>query len=161
MLEVKRIKLESAVPVLKEILDGKSRVRITAAGMSMFPFIRENIDTVELASARFAHIRRGDIVLIERKHGQCVLHRVVGKEAGAFYLAGDAQEWVEGPLQPEQLLAVVACVWRNGKPILCTNAFWKLLSMIWLILLPCRPILIKGFNGIRKFVKLNGGVEPN
>ena len=71
--------------------------------MSMYPFLREDKDKVELAMTSFSCIKKGDVVLIKRESGEYVLHRVLKKSMDHFYIVGDAQQWIEGPLLPEQL----------------------------------------------------------
>ena len=94
MCEIKFVKSVDMFPVVKEILNKSISVSITVTGMSMYPFLRENIDSVELSDASFMSICRGDIVLILRKNGDYVLHRVLRKEKNNFYIIGDAQQWI-------------------------------------------------------------------
>lgn len=145
MNEVKLVKSVEMFPVIKEILKKGINVSITVTGMSMYPFLRENTDSVELANVCFTSIRRGDIVLIIRETGEYILHRVIKKEKGGFYIVGDAQQWIEGPLRPEQFIAVATAVCRGKRHIKCSSFWWKLLSGAWLRILPFRYLLIKTY----------------
>jgi hypothetical protein len=143
MREVKQVKANQMFPVIMEIFLNQSRVLIAVTGMSMYPFLRENIDSVELSNSSYENICYGDIVLILRESGEYVLHRVLKKEIDCFYMIGDAQMWIEGPLYPNQLIAVVTAVCRKDKKIECSNFWWKLLSLVWLKLIPFRSVLIR------------------
>lgn len=143
MYKLRQIKAEDMFHVVRELTKYGRSARITVTGMSMYPFLREGIDSVELSHADFAGITIGSIVLILRKSGQYVLHRVVRKKNDCFYITGDAQRQIEGPLLPEQLMAVVTAVWRRGRRILCTDAAWKAFSAMWIVMLPFRGIILR------------------
>ena len=150
MCEIKKIKSAEMFPVIKEILEGGGSAWITVTGMSMYPFLREDEDCVELSSTSIDTIKRGDIVLIQRITGEYILHRVLRREKESFYIIGDAQQWVEGPLMPEQLIAVVTAVKRNKLQFTCQNKFWKLLVKIWINMIPLRHLFIKGIRFLGK-----------
>lgn len=129
----------------KSFDDGKN-VWVVISGMSMYPFLREDIDRVELTRREFSHIKKGDIVLIQRTSGEFVLHRVLKKNKFDFYIIGDAQQWIEGPILKNQLKAVAINMNRNGKMISCNNFILKILIKFWLILRPIRYKLIRIFR---------------
>lgn len=150
MYKVNRLKSKEIFPLVKEILESGKNVRLIVTGMSMYPFLREGVDSVELAKPDYNKLRRGDIVLIVRDNGQYIMHRVLKKEKNCFYIVGDAQQWIEGPLRPDQLFATVAAVWRKEKYISCSGFGWRLLTNIWMNLLPYRYIIIKSYRKIRR-----------
>jgi hypothetical protein len=143
MHKIKLIKANDLFPHVKELLKQEVRVRITVTGMSMYPFLRGNKDSVELKKTNFTDIKKGDIVLICRECGDYILHRVVKKDSSCFFIMGDAQQWIEGPLYPEQLQAKVAAIWRGNTRIDGSNIMLKLLTEAWDGLLPFRRMLIK------------------
>ena len=149
MCEVIYIKSENIFPVINEILDRGNSVRITVTGKSMYPFLREKIDSVELFPGNFNSIGIGEIVMIQRDSGEYVMHRLLKKEKDCFYILGDAQLWVEGPVRPEQLTAVVKAIWRNNKKIKCSNILWRILSLIWLNMFPFRKVIFKVYKLLR------------
>ncbi|MDF2988027.1 MAG: putative transcriptional regulator [Eubacterium sp.] len=157
MREIKLIKSADIFPVIKEILCDGTNVWITVTGMSMYPFLRENLDSVKLSKTSFDAIRKGDIVLIKRKSGEYILHRVLKKEKGHFYIVGDAQKWIEGPLQPEQLIAAVTEIKRKDHQFSCQNSWWKFLVGFWINIIPFRNYFIKA---IRVFLKLKKYLKP-
>ena len=154
MCEVKLVKSVEMFPVIKEILKKGINVSITVTGMSMYPFLREKIDRVELTNASFTGIHRGDIVLILRGNGEYILHRIIRKEEYGFYIVGDAQQWIEGPLSPEQLIAVATAVSRRKRYIKCSSLWWKALSAAWLRILPFRYLIIRTYRQLSRIKQI-------
>lgn len=150
MQKLKRVKSENIFPVIKEILDKGKSTRITVTGMSMYPFLRENIDSVELSKADLSNIRRGDIIMILRDSNVYVMHRVIKTEKNCFYMVGDAQQDIEGPLRYDQIFAKVTSVWRKDKKIDVSNVWWNFLSNFWMILLPFRSSIITSYRRLRR-----------
>lgn len=143
MNKINRVKSEYLFPVIIELIQNNQKATITVTGNSMSPFLKEIRDRVELSATSFNEIKRGDIVLIRRKTGYHVMHRVYKKEKDCFFMVGDAQEWIEGPLYPDQLIAIVKRVWRKNREISCDNIIWKFLSLLWLYLRRYRYTIFK------------------
>lgn len=152
-MQVVKVKSKTIFPVIVDLLNSGQTARITVTGNSMNPFLKEGRDSVELSKTSFPEIRRGDIVLIQRTNGIYVLHRVYQKRKECFFMVGDAQQWIEGPLYPEQLVAKVASVRRKGREIRCTNIVWILLSWVWLRLRIFRYKIFKVNTFIRKVIR--------
>ena len=150
MDNIMKVKAAAIFPFIEEILEQGQNSRITVTGSSMYPFLRDGVDSVEFSKGSFDSISRGDIVLIRRRDGAYVMHRVLKKEGISFYMVGDAQQWIEGPLYADQLLAVVTAVYRKDRKIVCRSIWWRTLSGIWLWMLPCRHIVFKLYRGFRR-----------
>lgn len=150
MHQIKRMKTKEMLPIINELLQDGKRVRITVTGMSMYPFLCEHRDLVELSRANSSHIKRGDIILFQRRSGEYVLHRVILKKGRNCYIAGDAQYWLERIDLRKQMLARVNAVWRNHKKYECGSLTWRLLSQAWMLLLPIRPYVIAAYQGLRR-----------
>lgn len=149
MREVK-IKTMNIFPLITELLEKGQSTKITVSGDSMYPFLRDGIDSVELSKGRFEDLKRGDIAMFRRRDGAYVMHRIYKRNNGNIFIVGDAQKWIEGPLQKDQFIAVVNHIWRKNKKISCNNIWYKLTSLIWLVLRPCRLHIFKIYNVIRK-----------
>ncbi|NLK87539.1 MAG: peptidase S24 [Clostridiaceae bacterium] len=143
MCELKKVRAAELFSLVDEILGNGERAWITVTGMSMYPFLREGRDSIELSSVTYDTVKKGDIVLIRRKTGQYVLHRLLKKERDQFYIIGDAQQWVEGPLNPGQLLAYVTRIKRGKQTIICNNIIHRCAAGIWLALIPYRNKVIR------------------
>ena len=133
-----KVPSDALFPIIEEHLRDGQEVVICVRGDSMFPLMRSNKDDVKLAHATFSQIKKHDVVLIQRDSGAYILHRVCKKTPNEFYMIGDNQQEIEGPLRPNQLLAVVVEVYR-GKYVIRRGSFlWGLYARIWLILRPFR-----------------------
>ena len=101
--------------------NGEAYVRIT--GTSMRPLLHHLRDGVIIVPPE--RIRRGDIVLFDRRNGRYALHRVIRKGTDGFTMAGDNQWFIEQGLPYEQVVGVVSTVVRNGKRIPVERPFMK------------------------------------
>ena len=139
---VLKIPADTLFPIVEEYLANEQEVVICVRGNSMFPLIRNITDSIKLKSASFDQIKKLDIVLIRRDSEAYILHRVCKKTPSAFYLVGDNQKEIEGPLRPDNLIAVVAEIYRGELIIRRGSLFWNVYGWIWLVLRPFRePIL--------------------
>lgn len=153
MHELVKIKSAELFPFIDELLQKDEKVWITVTGNSMYPLLREGIDSVELSKATFETVKKNDIILIKRKNGGYVLHRLLRKEKDCFYMIGDAQQWVEGPLYPEQLKAFVTSIKTRKHTIKCDNMLYKLCVKIWMLLIPFRYKIIKVIGKLGRLLK--------
>lgn len=153
MCEVVEIHANKLFSLVLELIHNGQNAKIAVRGTSMLPFLRNDIDSVELSKARFDDIKRGDIVMIRRYDGAYVMHRVIQKSTKEFFIIGDAQQWIEGPLHPDQLVAVVNTVWRKKKKISCSNIVWKTLCNCWLLVIPWRYRILKANEKLHKWIE--------
>ena len=136
------IKADDWVPAMLRLMESGKEVKIKPQGNSMYPFLRNQRDYV-IFRLPDRKLRRGDIVLYRRDGGQHVVHRIhhVGKDG--FYMVGDNQTGIEGPLRREQILAITVKIIRKGKQIDCRkNIGYRILSALWLWILPFRNHVI-------------------
>ncbi|MCF8219361.1 MAG: S24/S26 family peptidase [Bacteroidales bacterium] len=129
----------SVIPLLND----NYHIKLTIPGNSMYPFLRNNKDTIELKPAKFEEISKGDIVLIENDKGKYIIHRVYKRENQRFFIIGDAQRKIEGPFYPDNLIGIVCTIWRNDKQINMNGFIWKSLVKLWIFLIPLRPSILK------------------
>ena len=125
--------------------DGKTAV-IPVSGGSMMPFLVSDRDFVMLSDIGDG-IRKGDIVLYQRRNGQFILHRVCKvKKKKLYYMIGDAQNVIEGPIMEEQIRAKVVKIMRNGIWISKTCFWWWFFEVIWIRLIPVRKYIWRGYQ---------------
>jgi hypothetical protein len=153
MPDVKKVKAANLFPLVSELLAQGQDIRLPVSGHSMYPFLRDGVDSVEFTTGNFQDVARGDIVLIRRTTGYYVMHRILCKKKDCFFMVGDAQQWIEGPLFPEQIIAVVSAIWRKEKRIPCSDRWLRFLTGLWLILRPWRYFILKVFRKIRTIMK--------
>lgn len=151
------VKSAEIFPVIQDLLSAGRSAILTVTGNSMYPFLRNGIDSVELINTDFYKLSRGNIVLIKRNSGAYVLHRIVKKKENCFYIVGDNQQDIEGPLKPDQVVAGVQAIFRQNKRIECSNAYLKLLVSIWITVLPFRRLIniyaFYPFRLVKRFLK--------
>jgi len=109
---------------------GKS-VRLTVTGSSMQPFLRPHIDSVELVQLDLSTVKTGDIALFRRGNGEFVLHRIYSIQENHYFFTGDAQTFIEGPIEANQIIARVTTIWRGQKNISASNTALRVAAKTW------------------------------
>jgi signal peptidase len=121
------------MPVIRAALERNQRVRLTATGSSMFPFIRGG-DVVELEPMHSLPVV-GDLVLAQcasvPEDERYVLHRVVRVKGEGFFLRGDAQPDCEGPFTRGDVLGRVTLIYRNGRAHRLDQGIWRHVGLAW------------------------------
>ena len=130
------------------ISQGHENVPVPVRGVSMRPFLR-NADFAYLVRLP-EKLKRGDIVLYQRKNNQYVLHRVYKiLENGSYLMLGDSQMEPE-PVETEQLRAKVSFVRCGGVDCRPGSFRWWFFACPWLYLAPWRPQIAKLLSLFRK-----------
>lgn len=134
---------------LEEMLNKHDTILIAPEGYSMYPLIVPKRDEVILKRLDERKLKRGDVVLFRRTEGTLILHRIVKVTPKGYYLTGDNQTEIEGPVRREQIKAVLECIIRKNRHIFVTNPVYIITTRMWLWLLPVRAYIKKA----AKFVK--------
>ena len=70
------------------------------------------------------------------------MHRIHHVKPDGYYIVGDAQCMIEGPVAEEQIFAVVTKVIRKGKTIQPGDFWWEFFRHVWLHIVPVRrPVM--------------------
>lgn len=120
----KSVRLADVFPQMKEILEGGGSVTLNPKGISMLPLLRQGRDGVVLKKTQKPP-RRYDIAFYTRPDGQFVLHRIVGRRKNGYVLRGDNQVENEYGVKPDQIVAVVTHICRDGRVIPCTSLKYR------------------------------------
>ena len=134
---------------LKQLVEAGHEVVITVAGWSMEPFLHNQRDRVLLRKP-IRPLKNGDIVFYQRKTGQYVLHRIFKKKPEGYYLMGDNQLELEGPIEENAIFAVAIEVERNGRWFSAENLAWTTACGIWRMLYPVRKFAYAVKKTMRK-----------
>ena len=102
---------------IEQLLEAGEVIQIYPEGYSMYPMFVPGRDAAVIKKADVKKIRRADVVLYRRKGSILVLHRVVKRKGGQFYMAGDNQTEVEGPVEEDQIRGILTAFVRNGRRI--------------------------------------------
>lgn len=128
---------------LEKLLQDGNIIRIKPQGYSMYPLFIPGRDEALIQKVPVQSLRRNDVVLYRRKHGILVLHRICQITSEGFFMTGDNQYEIEGPLQPEQIKGKLIAFIHNGIEISADNLIYRFFSCLWLLMLPIRPFCFK------------------
>ncbi|MCC8138550.1 MAG: S26 family signal peptidase [Clostridiales bacterium] len=156
---------------IERILNEGKTIQIKPKGTSMYPMFIEGRDEAIIAPlaeraknggaavsagehrADGANPSRGDVVLYRREHGILVLHRICRCTADGYYLVGDNQSEIEGPIRREQIRGVLTGFIRKGKYISVRHPLYIISSRLWLVLLPVRPRIAGFLSRVKKWAR--------
>ena len=118
------------VAALKEMVEQGMEVSMTIFGTSMEPFLIDKRDKIYFRKTEDP-IKKGDMVFYQRKTGEYVMHRVLKVRKHQYYLAGDHQTFLEGPIEAQQICAKVISVERAGVWLTEKDRLWKFYAGWW------------------------------
>ena len=128
---------------LEQLLRERNIIRLKPQGFSMYPLFIPGRDEALIQQVPVSSLKRNDVALYRRDQGILVLHRIVRITSGGYYMTGDNQYEIEGPLRPDQFRGKLIGFVRNGKEISTQNPLYRLLSALWLLMLPVRPFCFR------------------
>lgn len=141
----KEVSANELFPLVKEVINHGHKARFTIRGNSMCPWIVDNRDQVLLT--RCDKLKTGDIILYQNSRGNYILHRIMKKEENGYRTMGDSCITADEELiTPKEVIGVVQKIYRNGKEIDCTSAFWQFIFLLWRVLLPFRNELLRIYH---------------
>lgn len=141
------------VSVLREIAEEGNVVSMRIAGSSMSPFLCHGRDYIYFTKPD-RELRRGDMVFYQRDSGQYVMHRIYKVRSEGYYMVGDAQTQIEGPLRREQIFARIIRVKRKDSVLEPGDFWWEFFEHVWIRLIPLRCVLQKIYGFFAKWKKL-------
>lgn len=137
------------VSVLRELTEQGKEVSLIISGNSMSPFLMHERDVIYFKKPD-RKLRRGDMVFYQRKTGQFVMHRIWKVKEDGFYIVGDAQKEIEGPVQREQIFALITKVMRKGKWLGPGDFWWEFFEKIWIRIVPVRGLIRNAYGFLNK-----------
>ena len=111
---------------LEKLLNDGAIIRIRPQGYSMYPLFIPDRDEALIQQVPIGY-----------------LQRIYAVTPAGFFMVGDNQSELEGPIQPEQIKGKLIAFIHNGKEISVDNIPYQILSFLWLWLLPIRPFCFK------------------
>lgn len=136
------------VSVLRELTEAGQEVSMRISGNSMSPFLIHGRDSICFRKPD-RPLKAGDMVFFQRLSGQFVMHRICKVRPEGYYIIGDAQQVIEGPVQREQIFALINKVNRKGKWIGPGDFWWEFFAHVWLNVIPLRRIFVKLYGRFR------------
>lgn len=128
--------------MLRELTEQGYEVSMTVAGNSMSPFIIDQRDSISFKKPD-RELRRGDFVFYQRANGQFVCHRICRVKPDGYYIVGDAQTVIEGPIQRGQIFGLITYVTRKGKRLAPGDFWWEFFEKVWIRIIPLRMPLLR------------------
>lgn len=142
---------------IEQLLKAGKNIQIKPKGYSMYPVLVPDRDEAIVEPVDISKLKRGDVVLYRRDAdvtgGILVLHRIWKCSKEGFFMVGDNQKEIEGPLRGEQIKGIMVGMIRRGKYISVKATGYCFLTGVWLILRPLRPTISGVAAKIKKVLK--------
>lgn len=138
---------------IETLLKSGQSVQLFPQGYSMYPLLVPGRDEVILSPIPDRPLRRGEVALYRRDTGILVLHRICRCKEDGYYMVGDNQVLVEGPLRKEQVIGIMSGFVRKGKMVSADDLRYRILSHIWLVMRPVRRCIMVPGAKIKKIVR--------
>lgn len=116
---------------LEQYLAMNGRLVYTNKGVSMLPLIREGRDMFIITSKGEGRCRAGDVVLY-RRNGNYVLHRIVDVRPNDYVILGDNCICREYGITDGDILGTMTGFIRDGREHSTSELPYKLYMIIWL-----------------------------
>lgn len=140
------------VSVLREIAESGKVVSLRIAGSSMSPFLAHGRDYIYFTKPD-RELRAGDMVFYQRKNGQYIMHRIYKKKPEGYYIVGDAQTEIEGPVSRGQIFALIIKVKRKDRIIQPGDFWWEFFEHVWLRMIPLRRPAVRIYSAVSKLLR--------
>ncbi len=124
------VSLGDMLPAMLETFNSDGEVSFISKGSSMYPMLRNGVDTVILQKPSFP-LKRYDIPLYIRGDKKFVLHRIIKIKNGNYIIRGDNCTYIETDIKDENVVAVLKAFIRNGKTYSVNDFAYKIYSRIW------------------------------
>lgn len=121
----------NAMTDVEKLLDEGNIIQIKPQGTSMWPLFSSGNEQAIVAPVDRA-LKSGDVVLYRRKESILVIHRICRCDKKGYYLVGDNQTEIEGPIKESQIKGVMVAFIRKGKTVSVNNVLYRLYSFVWL-----------------------------
>lgn len=139
---MKLVDTREYVSMLRELVEEGKEVSLLISGNSMSPFLIHQRDYIYFEQPK-RELRKGDMVFYERDGGQFVMHRIWKVKPDGYYIVGDAQIEIEGPIRRNQIFAIVTKVKRKGKILGPGNFWWEFFEHVWIHMRSVRHSVMK------------------
>ena len=148
----KELQLEQVLPLVEEQLAQGKNGRCYPRGVSMLPMLRENIDSVVLASVP-PELERFDLPLYRRDDGQFILHRIVRVEGDTYTCVGDNQLVLEPGVRRDQMVALVTGFYRGERYHSVTEPGYRIYCRLHHTIRSLRRFWRRGWGWLRRHLR--------
>ncbi len=144
----KKYSMSELGPVIEEVISFNGKIRLTVTGMSMYPLMRNRLDSVLLK--KVDRIKKYDILLYTREDNSYVLHRAVKINEKTVDIIGDGEGRIEKDVPKERIIAVAQEIKRGKRIIKTDSILYKLYCRVWTLLIPVRVKMLNRYIKIRR-----------
>lgn len=148
---MKKVDTFEYLTMLKELTEQGKEVNLIISGNSMSPFLANERDTIWFQKPT-KPLKKGDMVFYQRPTGQYVMHRISKVTPLGYYIVGDAQQDIEGPVPETAIFAIITKVKRKNKIITKGNFWWEFFEHIWINLIPYRRCIMKCYSKLKTII---------
>lgn len=148
-MEKKTINTREYVGLLKQLVEEGETVSMRIVGSSMSPFLIHDRDLITFKAPE-RELKKGDMVFFQRESGQYVMHRIYAVKPDGYYMVGDAQTEIEGPIRREQIFAVIIKVRRKDKWMDPGDFWWNFFERVWINIIPVRKAVVVFYSLVYK-----------
>lgn len=148
-MEKKTINTREYVGLLKQLVEEGESVSMRIVGSSMSPFLIHDRDLITFKAPE-RELKKGDMVFFQRESGQYVMHRIYAVKPDGYYMVGDAQAEIEGPISREQIFAVIIKVRRKDKWMEPGDFWWNFFERVWINIIPLRKVVTVFYSLVYK-----------
>ena len=149
---MKTVDTNQYMSVLQSLINEGKEVGLLISGDSMSPFLVHQRDYIYFKTPD-RELRKGDMVFYQRVTGQYIMHRIIDVKPDGYYMMGDNQAALEGPLDRSQIFAIVTKVKRKGRWIGPDDLIWKFYEKVWIHMIPVRPVIGRVCRKLKRMVK--------
>jgi len=100
---------------IESILKKEGFYLFTGNGNSMWPIIRDGIDTIEVREVR-EPLSAGNVVLFRNAENRYVLHRILEAKDGCYFVRGD-NTYTPDVVPQERIIGIMTGLWRAEKKV--------------------------------------------
>lgn len=136
----------------EQMLREKGYIVCTNRGSSMLPLLREHRDIVEIRPKPEGRCRKYDVVLY-RRGGDCILHRVLRVLPEGYVIAGDHNTFLERDVTDAMILGVLTRVIRDGRSIPVGDWRYRLYVRLWCAPWPLCMAILRGAGLARAVIR--------
>lgn len=148
-MKKKTINTREYVGLLKQLVEEGETVSMRIVGSSMSPFLIHDRDLITFKAPE-RELKKGDMVFFQRESGQYVMHRIYAVKPDGYYMVGDAQTEIEGPISREQIFAVIIKVRRKDKWMEPGDFWWNFFERVWINIIPVRKAVVVFYSLVYK-----------
>jgi len=122
---------------IESILEKEGFYLFAGNGNSMWPLIRDGIDTIEVQPVR-QPLSAGDVVLFRGEQKKYILHRIAEVKEGCYLVRGD-NTYTPDLVPEDRIIGIMTGLWRGERKIPLDSTRYALYTRLCLK----RPFLFR------------------